>query len=106
MTKRLFDTDAYLSTFSSTVLSCTPDGDRFAILLEETAFFPEMGGQTADGGTLGGARVLDVREIAGDIVHYTDTPLAVGERVEGFACFYIYYELCNYGDFGEGLKDI
>ena len=83
MTLRLFDTDAYLSAFSATVLRCEPEGDRFAVVLEATAFFPEMGGQTADNGTLGGARVLDVREAAGEIIHYTDRPLPVGSRVEG-----------------------
>ena len=83
MTVKLFDTNAYLSVFCATVLSCVPDGDRFAVRLDATAFFPEMGGQTADNGTLGAARVLDVREVEGDIVHYTDAPLAVGSRVEG-----------------------
>lgn len=87
MTRRLFDEDAYLSHFCATVLSCTPDSERFAVLLDATAFFPEMGGQTADGGTLGGVNVLDVRERDGDIIHYTAAPLAVGSRVEGIIEF-------------------
>ena len=66
-TIRLFDTDSYMQAFDATVLSCTADGDRFAILLDRTAFFPEEGGQSADGGTLAQAQVLDVQEKDGEI---------------------------------------
>ncbi len=87
MTRRLFDEDAYLSRFFATVRSCVCEDDRFAVILDATGFFPEMGGQTADTGTLGGANVFDVREKDGEINHYTDAPLAVGSRVEGIIEF-------------------
>ena len=87
MTIKLYDTDAYLDRFSATVLSCERVGERFATVLDATAFFPEEGGQSADGGTLGDARVLDV-QIEGDaIVHYLDAPLTVGECVLGVLDF-------------------
>ena len=82
-TIRLFDLDSYMQTFDATVLSCEKDSDRYAIVLDQTAFFPEEGGQSADGGTLNAVSVLDVQERNGIIVHYTETALGVGQTVRG-----------------------
>ncbi len=82
-TIRLFDQDSYMQAFDATVLSCEADAKGFAVVLDRTAFFPEEGGQSADGGTLGSARVLDVQEKDGVICHYLDTALPVGECVHG-----------------------
>ena len=81
MTEKLYDLDSHLREFSTEVLSCEKEGERWAVILEKTAFFPEGGGQAADTGTLGSARVLDVQEKGGDILHYTDSPIPVGETV-------------------------
>ena len=83
MTRKLYDEDSHLSRFSARVEACVPDGDRWRIVLDQTAFFPEGGGQSADTGTLGAARVLDVQELEGRIVHVTDQPLEPGAAVEG-----------------------
>ena len=83
MTKRLFDLDSHLREFRASVLSCEPEGAQYLVRLDETAFFPEGGGQGADSGTLGGARVLDVQDAGGEILHRTDAPLPVGETVLG-----------------------
>ena len=53
------------------------------ITLNQTAFFPEGGGQGADHGVLGGAKVLDCHEHGGEVEHTTDSPLEVGTVVEG-----------------------
>lgn len=82
-TIRLFDTDSYLQSFDATVLSCIAKDDRYAVILDATAFFPEEGGQCADGGTLCEATVLDVQENNGVITHYLDRPLQVGTKVHG-----------------------
>ena len=83
MTEKLYDRDSYLKSFSARVLRCAAEGERFAVTLDRTAFVPESGGQYGDTGTLGKARVLDVQEVDGEIVHYTDAPLTVGETVDG-----------------------
>lgn len=83
MTRKLYDQDSHLTQFTATVVSCTPRKGGFAVVLDQTAFFPEGGGQPADVGTLGPARVTDVRETLEDIVHLTDTPLDPGSAVEG-----------------------
>lgn len=80
-TERLFDKDAYIKEFTSTVLSCEEKNDIFHIVLDKTAFFPEGGGQFADIGAIGSAMVTDVHEKDGIIYHYSKTPLSVGENV-------------------------
>ena len=82
-TIRLFDQDSYMQAFDATVLACEACEERFAVILDATAFFPEEGGQSADSGTLHTANVLDVQEKDGVITHYTDMPLHVGTTVHG-----------------------
>lgn len=82
-TRRLFYEDCHLQHFSARVTECIPGEKGYYVNLDATAFYPEGGGQACDTGTLGGARVLDVREKDGDIVHLCDSPLTVGETVEG-----------------------
>lgn len=81
-TTRLYDNGNTMA-FTATVLACVPEGDRYAVTLDATAFFPGGGGQICDSGTLGGAAVLGMREAAGEIVHLTDAPLEIGAVVEG-----------------------
>ena len=83
MTEKLYYIDSHLFTFEAVVLDCREAGERFAVELDRTAFFPEGGGQLADTGSLGPARVLDVQERDGRILHYTDKPLTVGECYSG-----------------------
>lgn len=83
MTIKLYDSDAYLSKFDAVVRDVKEKDGRFEVLLDRTAFFPEEGGQSADTGTLGAVRVLGARLDDGEILHTTDAPLTVGERVVG-----------------------
>ncbi len=83
MTQRLYEQDSFCREFTATVLSCAPRGDAYAVVVDRTAFFPEGGGQAADGGTLGGIEVLDVQTDGDEIVHTLASPLAVGQTVTG-----------------------
>lgn len=78
MTRKLYDEDSHLARFSAAVLSCEEAGEGWALTLDQTAFFPEGGGQAADTGHIGPVRVLDVQEKEGRILHLTDGPLAPG----------------------------
>lgn len=82
MTEKLYYLDAYTKEFEATVLESYTDADKNVVILDRTAFFPEEGGQSADTGYIGVARVLDVEEKGGVIRHYTDTILTVGEKVK------------------------
>lgn len=81
--EKLYYESAYRKEFEGTVLSCEPGKNGFEIVLDQTAFYPEGGGQPADTGILGGVRVLDVHEKNGRIVHMTKEPLTPGETVLG-----------------------
>ena len=83
MTEKLYDKDSFLKKFTATVLECEPCENGWSVLLDKTAFFPEAGGQKADTGTLGGARVSDVLIREENIYHITDKPFNVGDVVTG-----------------------
>lgn len=80
----LFYRDPYLKEFSARVTGCTEGSEgRFEVTLDDTAFYPEGGGQPADHGVLGGAVVSDVRRTPAGIVHHCDRALEVGATVSG-----------------------
>lgn len=82
-TKKLYYVNSHLSQFFGRVLCCQPCDRGFEVILDQTAFYPEGGGQAADTGTLGTVRVLDVRERGGAIVHLCNGPVTVGQTLEG-----------------------
>ena len=80
--RKLYYEDCHLQSFTATVLSCEQTDKGWAITLDQTAFYPEGGGQACDLGFLGNAKVLDVREKNDQILHFCDRPAAVGETVD------------------------
>ena len=70
MTKRLYDQDSHRSEAESRVVSCVAAGDGFDVVLDQTVFFPEGGGQPSDTGTLGEAIVSHVREDGGEVIPF------------------------------------
>lgn len=97
-TIKLYDMDAYATEFEADIISCEPnkaDDKRFDIILNQTLFFPEEGGQSPDMGILGGYRVVDVQIKNGVITHTVETSagdccetekkaeLAAGVHVQG-----------------------
>ena len=91
-TVKLYDRDAYQTEFEAVVLSCEElvrmqkDGEEetcYAVVLDQTLFFPEEGGQTPDKGMLGDAEVVDV-QIKNDVItHYTTKWLQPSGSVAG-----------------------
>jgi alanyl-tRNA synthetase len=92
LTDRLYYHDSFLREFDATVISCTPEGPRWRVILNKTAFYPTSGGQPHDLGTLGEAQVVEVVDAAhagagpdvsnpGDprrVVHYTTAAVPAG----------------------------
>lgn len=76
-TIKLFQQYPYLRQFEAEVLSCQPVDGQFDVVLDQTCFYAEAGGQPADTGVLGGQAVLDVQEDAdGTIRHRVGAPLS------------------------------
>lgn len=82
-TRRLYYEDVYKKEFIATVVECREQKKGYAVILDESAFYPEGGGQPSDVGTLGDAKVTEVHEKDGELLHYTDKALEVGAKVEG-----------------------
>lgn len=79
----LFYRDEYTREFDAEVISCQKGKKGYEVVLSDTAFYPEGGGQPADRGTLGQVNVLDVKRRNGEILHITDAPLEPGMTVHG-----------------------
>lgn len=76
--EKLFYQDPYIQTFTTTLIKQSQDEfGKWYALLEQTAFYPEGGGQPYDIGTLNNQKVIDVQEINGEIRHYLEDPLPV-----------------------------
>jgi alanyl-tRNA synthetase len=84
-TTLLYHRDPHLFSFSATVVGHGAWQGRPAVLLDETAFYPEAGGQMADRGVLGGSPIVDVQvDDKGVVHHMVEGALPeVGARVDG-----------------------
>ncbi|MBQ4065312.1 MAG: alanyl-tRNA editing protein [Clostridia bacterium] len=82
-TVRLYEADSHLFSFTATVLSCEKRERGYAVILDQTAFFPTGGGQPFDGGTLDGQEILDVTIEGDTLLHTVKEPIPVGASVEG-----------------------
>lgn len=91
-TKKLYDIDAYKTEFEARVISCEKveagnscDDAKamYGVILEQTLFFPEEGGQTPDKGNIDGKEVLDVQIKDDVITHYLAESIEEGSMVKG-----------------------
>jgi alanyl-tRNA synthetase len=73
-----FERNAALAELSTEVVDSGEEGGRPFVVLEETIFYPEGGGQPADRGSLGPVRVVDVQKRDGTIRHYLEKALPSG----------------------------
>ena len=82
-TKRLYFENAYIKELDARVLSCEEGKNGYEIVLDETAFFPEGGGQPADQGYLEDGEVTDVRDKKDYVLHICTKYLEPGTMVHG-----------------------
>lgn len=86
-TIKLYYEDPFLREFPATVLSCEAAGEAWKVVLDQTAFYPEGGGQPADHGLLrtpaGEVPITDVHERDGAVIHTCAAPVEAGAVVTG-----------------------
>src|SRR5438874_11293469 len=85
-TERLYYRDSRLLEFDARVVGLSErDDGRIAITLDRTAFYPTGGGQPADTGTLGDARVVDCIDAESDgVLHLiVGSVPEIGDRIHG-----------------------
>jgi len=80
MTVKLYHLDPYLSEFKATVTAV----EGRSVVLDQTAFYPESGGQAGDRGWIEGVPVVDTVLRGGEVVHICgfEPSFGVGEAVE------------------------
>jgi alanyl-tRNA synthetase len=86
-TDRLYYEDQYGTEFEAIVLDVFEREEGYDVVLDQTMFYPEGGGQPPDAGTLTTEErtvdVIDVQSHDGVIVHRTETDPGTGEFVRG-----------------------
>lgn len=77
----LFYREPYTKEFDAQVTACRKIEAHYEIVLDDTAFYPEGGGQPADAGTIGSVSIYDVKRNGDEIVHYSEQPVEEGTAV-------------------------
>lgn len=86
-TKQLYYKDHYTKEFDAEILWKNKTNNRFEIILDKTAFYPEGGGQPGDIGYLfNGVKKISVKQVKKEkdaIIHIIKENLEVGEIIHG-----------------------
>ena len=69
MTKKIYEQDAYQKEGEASILDIVEENGQIKVILDQTIFYPEGGGQPADKGTINNIQVLDVQETKGTVYH-------------------------------------
>lgn len=73
MAEKLFYKNAYLKECEAEVVNIIDEGDKVKVVLDQTIFYPEGGGQPSDIGEIDGIKVTYVSEKLGVIYHHMES---------------------------------
>ena len=73
-----YDRDPFTASLETRILGRGEERGHPYVVLEDTVFYPEGGGQPCDLGRMGGLRVVDVQKREGEVRHYLEAPISAG----------------------------
>ena len=76
MTLKIYYDNPYQFDFQAKVLKTVQKNERWGVILDQTCFYPQGGGQPADHGFLNESFVYDVQSEKAEIIHYIDRPIS------------------------------
>jgi alanyl-tRNA synthetase len=82
ITRKLYYQDSYQVEFEADVIERRTTEGKPALILDQTCFYPESGGQPDDRGTIDGIKVLRVLEDDEKIIHVLEEDVS-SDRVKG-----------------------
>lgn len=75
MTKKVYEIDPYMKEHVAQLNKTVEINEELWVVLDQTIFYPEGGGQPHDIGTIDGVQVLDVQSFQDGIYHKVETKL-------------------------------
>ncbi len=81
MTRKLYYEDAYIRKWETEIVEVVEQADGSYIILAETAFYPEGGGQPSDEGTINGMAVIEVVKQGDKILHKVSGSAKMGKAI-------------------------
>lgn len=99
-TRKLYYEDHYMKEFNAKVLWCDKTRDGYKVVLDQTVFYPEGGGQPSDTGLLecNGSKI-NVKHVTKNgeiIVHLVDKKLSPGDTIHGIIDWERRYQLMKH----------
>ena len=73
-----YERDPTTASLATHILHCGEERGRPFVVLADTVFYPEGGGQPSDLGTVNGVAVVEVQKQAGELRHYLETAVPEG----------------------------
>lgn len=83
MTIRLYRNDSYLKEFQAEIKEILTEDESISLILDQSAFYPESGGQPSDWGFIENSRVTGVQQVEEYVLHLAEkgTSFHKGQKV-------------------------
>ena len=105
-TNQIYYENPYKKELECRVISVDPSVNLSNVILDQTIFYPEGGGQPSDRGILGNTKVEYVRIINGEIVHQVKGDINQGAKIKGILDWNWRYKYMKIHSAGHLLHDV